>query len=486
MRRRRTLVALGLVACAASGLGVGCAPGEPAAPNAEPGRVAPPPDFVSGSRLRARFHVIDGLVPVFTTFHDAALDVDCAYDDESGAHVGPGASSYCLPGGMARHREGAGPYLDLACTQRAAFTGSSGATSPGGAPLAPSAYVLVEPRDACTTAPQTYTALSPRRHRAFLRDDRGACVEIETQSVQPLGDAIPLETFVHAVEQVEPRDGRIAARVLVGDDGSRRVVGGFDRLRAEPSRVGTPDDGSRRWLPARVAFVGGFDVVFADAACRVPAATKIARTATCPLSAAVVLDGGCGAGQYYELGERLSTSFERDPANACVARPAPEPLAFALGPPVAAPAFEPVVTVDVGGARVRRRGVGAEGDLPVAWAEVVDVDSGEACGVSTAADGELRCLPAAAEVVSFFADAACTERAFAHALTGCEAGPGPRFVRDGAAVPARVLEVGRELAAVFTLEGGTCVQFAPRVPSLLFAASEIDPGRFAPAVLVAE
>jgi hypothetical protein len=198
------------------------------------------------------------------------------------------------------------------------------------------------------------------------------------------------------------------------------------------------------------------------------------------------VDGGCGAGQYFELGERLTTSFERDPANACVARPAPEPLAFALGPPVAASAYEPVSSVDVGGARVRRRGVGAEGDLPVAWTEVIDVESGEPCGVSTAADGELRCLPAAAEVVSFFADAACTELAFAHARTGCEAGPGPRLVRDAAVVPARVLEVGRELAAVFTLEGGICVQFAPGVPSLLFAASEIDPGRFAPAVLVAE
>ena len=478
---RRRVSGLPRVSCLV-GVVVGalaCDPGEPARPVNEPVVAAPARDFASGSRLRARYHVVDGLVDVFTTFHDAVLDVDCAYEDENGAHVGPGASSFCLPGGMARHREGKGPYLDRACSARAAFAAVNAAGT--AATLA-----LVEPRDACATAPEVYVAQAPRRRRAFLRDDDGSCVEAASDSVQSLGDTVPLSTFARAVEQVEPRDGRIAARVLVGDDGSRRVVGGHDRQRNEASRVGTLPDGARRWVPARTAFVGGGEPLFTDATCAVPAAAKIARTATCPLSAALVLDGSCGAGRYFELGAPLATVFASDVTSACVTRPAGEQLAFGLGASIPASAYAGVSAVDVGTLRVRRRGVGGEGDRPAAWAELVDVSTGEPCEVAPTVDGSLRCLPSASAAVSFFADAACSEPAFAHAVTGCELAAPPRVVRDAFDLPARVFEVVRELSAVFTADAGRCVPYGTVVPSRLFAVRELDPSSFPPATLASE
>lgn len=477
-RRLSGLPRAGCVVGVVAGV-LACDPGEPARPVNEPVVAAPARDFASGSRLRARYHVVDGLVDVFTTFHDAVLDVDCAYEDENGAHVGPGASSFCLPGGMARHREGKGPYLDRACSERAAFAAVDAAGT--AATLA-----LVEPRDACVTAPEVLVAQAPRRRRAFLRDDDGSCVLAASDSVQPLGAVVPLSTFVRAVEQVEPRDGRIAARVLVGDDGSRRVVGGHDRQRNEASRVGMLSDGERRWVPARTAFVGGGELLFTDAACGVPAAAKIARTATCPLSAAVVLDGSCGAGRYFELGEPLVSVFARDATNACVAGPAGEVLAFGLGASIPASAYAAVSVVDVGTSRVRRRGVGAEGDRPVAWAEVIDVATGEPCEVTATADGTLRCLPSASAGVSFFADPACSEPAFARAVTGCETAAPARLVRDAFDVPARVFEVGRELSTLFTMEAGQCVPYAPVVPSRLFAATELNASTFPAATLASE
>lgn len=467
-------------AAAASALCVAaCDPGEPAKPRTEPAAVAPGRDFASGSRLRARYHVIEGLAEVFTTFHDVGLDADCAYADESGAHVGPNASSYCLPNGMARHREGRGPYLDPACAAPAAFT-SVGPTG------AAATLALLEPRDACVTTPAVHVALSPRTRRSFLRDADGACVEIEAASLQPLGDPVPLERFVHATEHVEPRQGRIAPRELVGDDGSRRVVGGFDQLRNEPSRVGTVGDGSSRWLPARVAFVGGGDLLFADGACAAPVAAKIARTATCPLHAAVVLEGSCGAGSYFELGERVTAVFARDRANACVSRTAPEQLTFLLGATIPTAAYAPVSSIEVGNARVRRQGMTAAGDAPVMFGDAIDVDRGQSCAVAGVTDGTLRCLPTASEVVSFFADVECTEPAFARPITGCEGGVSPRFVRDAFDVPVRVFEVGRELPAVYTVDAGRCVQFTPVVSSRLFAASELDTRTFPKAELAAE
>jgi hypothetical protein len=343
---------------------------------------------------------------------------------------------------------------------------------------------LVEPRDACVTAPEVLVALPPEARRVFVRDADGSCAEAQGTTVQRLGEAVGLETFVSAVEHIEPRDGRIAARILAGSDGSSRIVGGFDQQRGEAARVGTAADGSRRWLPARVAFVGGGELLFAEAACSTPLATKIARNATCPLTAAVVLEGTCGDGRYFELGERVTSVYARDPANACVARATTAEVAFQLGAAVPVSAFEPVSSVDVGGARVRRRAVGS--GSPVAWTEVVDAETGEPCDVLATADGTLRCLPAAAEAIAFFADSGCSEPAFARPRERCEAGASPRFVRDALDVPPRVFEVGRELAAIYSLEAGQCVPFTPSVPSQLFAASEIDTSGFATAVLAVE
>ena len=253
---------------------VSCNQGDIAEPRFEQVRAAPRPDFSSGTRLKARYYVVDGLVQVFTTFHDAQLDLDCAFDDDSGAHVGPGAASYCLPPGMAQHRAGHGPFLDSLCTTAVAL-------APSGEPAT---YALVEPRNACTTAPAVHRVKAPEMRRAFVLDDTGRCVAGAPTMIQTFAGSVPLDTFVRATEQVEDTPGRIGARVLVGDDGSRRVVGGFDRHHDEPVRPATADDGLRRWLPTRVAFIGAGDPLFSDAACSVMVASKIARTATCPIN----------------------------------------------------------------------------------------------------------------------------------------------------------------------------------------------------------
>lgn len=468
MRRGRFIASVAVVV--ASFALSSCDQGDVAEPIFRQVRVAPARDFTSGARLKARFYVVDGLVEVFTTFHDAMLDVDCAFEDENGAHVGPGNASYCLPPGMARHREGKGPYLDDACTVRAAF-------APPGV-LGGAMYALDEPVNACMTAPAVYRTKPAVRREAFVKDDTGECLSAGPMEMQPLAAVVPLETFVRAVEKSEDRPGRIGVRVLLGDDGSRRVVGGFDRVRNEPVRVGIGDDGARRWLPARIAFAGNGDDVYADAACSKRLASKIARTATCPLGAAVVLEGTCGIGHYFELGPALASVFARDAQNVCSPDRASDVLAFALGAPIAPSVYEPVVTMDIGTPRARRRGVGAWGDTVIAWDEVIDSMTGEACNVVATADGTLRCLPALAVPVAFFADEACTERAVARTITGCDQGADPHFVRDALEQPSLPFEVVRVVDAIYTQETTGCERFPPPVPSRFFAVKDVDVARF--------
>lgn len=459
-----------LVAASVSASVSACDTGEIGTPRFETSVVAPPRDFASGTRLRARYRVVGDLVEVFTTFHDVKLDLDCAFEDETGSHVGPRASSYCYPAGLARHREKSGPYLDAACTVPAAPAPVSGAAS----------YVLVEPSDACTTAPKVYVARPPKKQRTFSSDGNGGCSAGAVASVQAIGELLPMDAFVRAVEQIEPRPGRIGARVLVGDDGSRRVIGGYDRARDEAVRAGMSEDGIPRWLPSRTAFVGAGEPLFADAACSVPAAAKIARTATCPLSAALVLKGSCGIGSYFVLGEPLSSVF-RGAANECAAGSPLDVLAFRLGAAIAPASYEPIVAVDVGGARVRRRGIGGVEGAPVAWTDVVAGVTNEPCVVVPSADGTLRCLPARSEGVVLFADEACTEPAFARP-TACANGDEPRYVRDAFEATPKAYEVARELDVVYELGVRGCVEFTPPVASRSFAVREIDTRRFPMAV----
>lgn len=460
-RRATPLLAILLT----SGLFVACDPGSPAAPILTSQSVAPARDFSSGSRLRARFHRIDGLVDVLASFHDNVLDADCAFIDEQGAHPGPGASAYCVPANVARHREGRGPFVDADCNQLAAFPPANTQAT----------IALVEPRDACATAPIARAALPVENRRVYLLDDAGVCGQSSPRAaVQKLGDVLPPTTFARAVEVAEPRLGRIDARVLAGDDGSRLVVGGFDRRRNEAVRIGDLGDGIKRWLPVRIAFVGSGEPVYADSGCKTELATKIGRTATCPLTAAFVLEGSCGGGRVFSLGAQVTAPFAN--RETCALLPLPDATAFVVGEEIPASAFTPVVDSDIGGARLRRRSSRAD-DAIVSWGEVLDATIGGPCIVLTAADGELRCVPDTAETVDVFADESCTEPAFAHPITGCERSAFPRYVRS-TEMPPRTFMVGRPLSRVFAQKSGACTRTTPVVDSLVFAASEVPASTF--------
>lgn len=464
----RVGAAVAATAAVTSLLHVGCSLGDAADP-ARPRVVVPSPrDFASGARLRARIWRIGGSVDVLRAFHDTALDVDCAFLDDAGAHAAPGASYVCVPSPAATHRDGVGPFADRDCTEPV------GAVAPGDAP----SFVVVEPRDACAAPPVVHRAGPIVASRVpYERDASGACVRGAAPIAwAPLGERLADDALVRAVEAPEDRGGRIAARVLVASDGARQVVGGLDaRGRSVAPAVAT--DGATRWLPSRVAFVGAGDVRFEDASCTHPVATKLAHDAICPLDAALAFEGACGVGALYALGVPVdpAATFQLGDRGCAPARGASAVRAFELGAPLAAASFEAAEPEELGVGAARRRAFAATNGRAVVLREPVDAATGQPCVVTTTADGALRCAPAVRASVAFFADDACTEPAFVDPISPCDpSAEAPAAVRGGDDPPA-IFVVTREIARVFARRGSGCAPFDPPVASRAFAVAEGDP-----------
>jgi len=452
-----------------------------------------PRDFASGTRLRARVHVVGERVPVLAGFRDLVLGIECAFLDDDGQSLIPDGVAYCLPRTVS-HVEGRGPYLDTACASPAAL--SPGASARG--EEAPR-YGRVVRDDACAAPPSLHELGPEVTRRAFVRSPSGACQVTTTQAMRPLAAEIPLSTFARAKEQVEAREGaseasRIGIRVLIGEDGSRVEIGGWDRERREASRVTRFADGTRRWATERLAF-GGEQL---DPGCSTPALTKIARTAVCPVGAGLLFEGSCGFGTFVELGPSAPLSYVGTPG-ACEANREGARAVFGVGAVIPPSSYAPVEEREIGergessGASagdpgVRRRGYGVPGEPSAVWREVVDGATGQACEVRPARDGALRCLPVAAELVNRFADPACTEPAFSHPLNGCETEASfPRFVHAQLEEPPRGLEVLREIAITYAVTtDGRCGEVREPSAARAFAVREVPAARFPPAVLITE
>jgi hypothetical protein len=327
--------------------------------------------------------------------------------------------------------------------------------------------------------------------------DGGQCRNGGLGVVQKLEDEVPLDAFVRAGEVVEPRGARsrVGALVLVGADGSRMTLGGYDAQRREPVRIDGPTAaGTYRWIPSRVAFVGAGATTYGDTACASAVATKSGTDAVCPPTAALVFDAQCAnTTSFRTLGTSVDPTalHQRSPTGTCEPVSMPGVHAYAVGEAIADATLAPAMLLDAGGAGARRRGyadvaAGGASDA-ILWTDVIAPTTGEPCTPILAIDGEMRCLPAASATISLFSDASCATPAYAEPLTGCDQ-PAPRFVRGSgganangdASTGARAYEVVGALAAtaLFTKTNASCVAFTPVVASRGFAVKEVDVATF--------
>jgi hypothetical protein len=432
-------------------------------------------DFASGTRLKAHVWDVGGAL-VLRDFFDTALGASCAFTENGVFHLGPGPAYYCMPLIAARHDPGAGPFADDKCT-----------VPLGISPLGePAAYVVIAPVDACQGAPVVHRAGARKTSFPYTLDG-GACTNaLSALTTQEIGDVVPLETFARANEHPDDATrgiaGRVGALVAESSDGAHFTVGGYDRVRREVVRADGPANGPLRWVPARVAFVGAGQTTYGDAACSEAVATKAAHDAACPLSAALVFTGNCAdTTTFHALGAPVEGGrlHARDEAGACGPEEAAGTLAFEVAEAIDPSAFAAAPVLQVGGPSVFRRGfAGPDGGDAIAWSDVVDGTTGEACTPTAAADGVTRCLPSASAGIDLFADEGCTTPAYAEPLTGCERDAGPRFVRQDDPAGGRAFEVTGEAPTLYQ-RTDRCARFTPVVPSRGRAVREVDVKRFA-------
>lgn len=365
--------------------------------------------FTSGSRLRARYIEAPGGARQFLGWYDSVRDVECEFEISGPAN----AVRRCLPLGRSIEHW----YSDASCETVLLTNGDCDrrffrdkwANCDGGA--------VVRNVGADFTPALAY---------AF---QNGACVPV-AEITRPVparmcevGDEVPLDLFVSAREAIEQREGPVEALVLEAEDGARQVLGGYD---AENSFAATPQqsaDGTRRWMPYRVAYDFGTTgvhsgSVFSESTCSARVALKDRTAVNCPLEAIIRFEhvGGCVGYTFNvdRIGTRLeSAPWYRDEAGVCVADPRPLedlPLLYHsvghIPPDAMVPASSTLVHLK------QRIALSFEatpaGPVFSELEPLYDTYVNQPCEPRTAADGVLRCLPVARTYGNLFVDSQCT------------------------------------------------------------------------------
>ena len=469
-RRRSSLVALSLLAACAS------------RPHLEA------PGFANGTRLAVRYDELDG-TRLFHAFYDTARDVEGAF------RLLPGGGAACLPQSALLD----GWFADAGCSDPLVEI----PRVPAG--RSPPRAIVTDADDACAAPPtvRAVGAVFPSADAYYLKSD-GSCMQNPPDAkivLARIGDAIPLDRFVHGAPVVEPAAAAVDALVLVADDGARFSLFGHDRAHDEWTRSVQVDAGQSRWWPVHIAYNYGPGApgtpgsVFADSACSQPTGIKDAHDALCPISAVVEYVPADACQQFtirlHQAGAPVAATdlFAVAADGSCVASaPAPgspSELYVEMGDAVPDDAYPAAAPVDVGDGRIVQRFDGNDGVAISARGELHDRARNVDCFVGAAADGQRRCLPGGPLDTVFYADAACTmPLASASILPGCATEP---------TLPAEVTYQGHAYpvgaavtpAMIYTRNGNDCtVVGAPSASSRWFAlGDEIPSSAYEPTTL---
>ncbi len=350
----------------------------------------PPPlvdHFAHGQRLRAQYYELPGGAKLFRRFFDTELGKACSFD----GLIGPSGMDTCVPVETAGVYARGYNFSDPACTVPAYYLDSS------------TSLVMVLPTNACDAEPALFEPGPVITHH--LRDADGNCVRTPSNIYRGLGAPVALDRFVSAHVERDVDAGRVGALTLVGTDGSRQVLAGWDTERHEsvmPEGELVPD----RWTPRGIAYGGSG--VFSDSSCTRPTASKFGSSALCPVTTAMAPLNVAGA--------RLDSQnlFRRDDAGGCVPfSDRADALYFDIGEPIAEDAFPELTIVEQGIGRVRARDAASPEGTPILSALVGgsfrDTITEQSCELRTASDSVVRCLPRAYDG-NYFADAGCTQR----------------------------------------------------------------------------
>lgn len=399
------------------------------------------PTGKSGTRLRRRYLV--GGAGAYRTldFWDTKLGLACEFAMTSDS------SHRCLPRGRLDV-----VYADDNCTDPVLIT--TAATCAG----------LEYGVDAQNRA---FRKTTERALTEYYYSSGGSCTPYPRRADQRLWTAEPaLAAFVGGTTEEEPRASGLAARFVLGEDGSKALVSVHDTTRNAPCGLDREDG---RCVPSRRASMGTF---FADASC-----------ATSPVGGASAgvkpdlfytlrrdVENGCILGtDYFAVGAPLAPEaplFWRNANDLCLERTRRAGDAYyAVGAPVSVSSFPATKTAFEGTARVRAvRRVDVE-DAPLGRSHAFwDSTRETACSPTRFPDGSYRCVPSASGTMSGFADATCSARLGRYSACVTSANPylvdyGPRECAFDEILPVNaVYERGQAYAGASYYADVSCAE----------------------------
>lgn len=372
---------------------------------------APPVEAEDGSRLIAEYFELDGM-SVFRRWHDLERGEACRFD----ATPEPDGGYHCFPADRIDFDPTAHTWFeDAACTVPLFSVAEWPVPLP----------VLSRPRDACAEPPRLFTQGEPRYFAFYYRlSAEGDCFgEDIGAEYRPLGAEIPAASFVRAEAVVDDVAEGVGRATLVAEDGARQLGSAIDM--AFGDRVEARDVvGGRRFAPTQIAFdFRNADVLgpglYADAGCQRAVASKIARSASCPITSVLVYGEFQGCEGYPETFARAGAVVSGDALHALDAAGSCTPSPRAGNDSIFVETMEPRETSPaamrwLGGERILRRWDTTLGGRII----VPDMTSSErffdtawdvSCAIAPDARGVDRCLPVNVSGLGSYADASCTE-----------------------------------------------------------------------------
>jgi hypothetical protein len=448
----------------------------PGTPDGAP-RPDPRPGFVDGpvggARLRARVVEVAGGGEERLGWRDTALDVDCEFTEVGAAEL------RCLPEFTATATTTETFFADARCSIPAAalsapFGWFEGCAVPG------FARVQTVGAASCAAKPAYVRVGKPLAARTIYRLVGGACVPSaapEPERSLGLHEVAPMDLSAFALGALEPGAARsgITPVYVVGADGARAFWTFRDAAGALDCALMPTDDGLR-CLPSRFGVLG-YEFGPGCTPAAMPLTCAAALGATLPVAYASPFPHGDKVGKIFQGGERLATTYFRDPSGACLPKVGGE-AAFAVGPEIPASRF-------AAGARTREplaEGLVQTVERAGGWSRPAGLAStahgGHACAFAPAADGMLRCLPEPRFSAHQYSDPGCRARV---ALSDA-----PHLaVEERTSCPARIrvfARAGRHVGPVYERTERGCVvkMMAHAEGRTLFSAypDEIPPASF--------
>jgi hypothetical protein len=347
----------------------------------------PLPAWKSGTRLRARLlKAADSDDAIFQGIQDSDLGVSCAF-----VRAGDGGTRCMPPAAVA--------FYDDGTCQSAILPMTTG--------CAPDKYVSLV--DACLSrGHEVGPKVTPAK--VYARSPGGACVEVlgDTRDFYKL-TAVADSRFVPGAEHLDDRDVFLQMRYWKSDDGGFFPIGAWDLQRGFACAPGAYDY-EDHCVPAVVAPASRSVPAFSDTMCKNPVGYLSRTCATEPVTAVGLWAADtCGQTMYFAKPTKLATMPYRSQGPACFPWTAPPAYTEFYTPGETITIGElpgmPAALEGAGRLKVRRYDTACGVRMDVNTAFYDSVRKG-LCIPERTTKG-LRCMPANAYAVTFFADDKC-------------------------------------------------------------------------------